>query len=433
MTLNFRRFLFVLFVIIFALAGIVIVYYTKGYRIDFSNFSVVKTGGVYIEANVSGFQINLGDEIYQDQSNIFKKSTLISNVIPKKYALVIKKDGYYDYEKNIEVLPSQVVRLLNVLLVPKEIQPSFSQENILGNSIVAASGNGKILTLDSKKGTYYVYDFSSDPASFVNVSSKISALTSQKILSIWFNPQKDGTFIIKTSKGLYQVDINGKTFTSIQIGTIGQVKIDGNNLYAVVQNVPQKTSKIPSTSSVAPSKITTYDLVLNSQASEFQLPFSSSQITDIGIGNGIITVLLSDGALYAYDSSGSQLYQIAHSAQKMLFSQDKTKLFFQDMDGKTFIYTFDDEQTTLDVPKNTSVRLKLVDTGHISNIWWYPDSFHLILQYPDKITVSEVTQQNPNENFTITDTTGNAFYSAEEKTLYILDSGVITLLDISKI
>ena len=304
------------------------------------------------------------------------------------------------------MLPSQVVRLLNVLLVPKEIQPFFSQENISGSSIVTASGNGKILILDSKKNVYYLYDFSSRPASPVNISSKIGALTSQKISSIWFYPQRDNTFVIKTLKGLYRADIGAKTFVSIQSGTIGQVEIDGNNLYAIVQNPASKTIKTSLAPQTAPSKITTYDLALNSQASEFQLPFDNSQIIDIGIGNGLTTILLSNGALYAYDSSGEQLYQIAHSAQRMVFSDDKSKLFFQDKDGKTFVYPFDDEQAVLDAPKNTSIRLRLVDTGHIANIWWYPDSFHLILQYPDKITVSEVTQKNPNENFPLTQCLG---------------------------
>lgn len=433
MTLNFRRFLFISFVIIFTLAGIVVIYYTKGYRIDFSNFSVTKTGGVYIEANVSGFQIELGGKIYQDQSGLFKKSTLISNVIPKKYVVAIKKDGYYDYEKNIEVLPSQVVRLFNVLLVPKEIRSSFSQENISGNSMAAVSGDGKMLTLDSKKSIYYLYDFSSRPASPTNISSKIATLTSQKISSIWFYPQRDNTFIIKTLKGLYRTDISAKTFALIQSGIVGQVKIDGNNLYVIAQNQLPKTTKTLSTSSTVMSKLTTYDLVLNSQVSELQLPFDSSQIIDIEIGNGLTTILLSNGALYAYDSSGKQLYQIAHSAQRMIFSDDKSKLLFQDKDGKTFVYPFNDEQSVLDVPKNTSVRLKLVDTGHIVNVWWYPDSFHLILQYPDKITVSEVTQKNPNENFPIVSTSGNALYSFQEKILYVLDGGVLTFLDISKI
>ncbi len=431
MSLNFRRFLFALFVIIFIVAGTIIIYYTKGYRVDFSNFSIVKTGGVYIESNVSGFQIDLGKTTYNDQSGLFKKSTLISGILPKKYSLTIKKNGYNDYEKNIEVFPSQVFRLFNVLLVPKTITPYSSTTNISGDFIVDALSN-KVITLNKDKNIYYLYDFSSASAtsSPINITSKISQILKQKITSIRLNPQKDNDFIIKTAKGLYQVDLTAKNSSLIQSGNVDLVNIQNNNLYALVENVIPKKS-INSTSS--PSKIITYDLSLNSKVSEFNLPYNASSVVQFEPINNIIMILLSDGSLYAYDFSGNQLYQVAHSARMFSVSDDKNKIFFQDMDGKSFVYTFDNEKQFLDAPQNISIGLKLVDALHVNQVWWYPDSFHLILEYPDKITIAEVTQKNPNESFSLVNSFDNAFYSSSDKILYTIKSGVIYLWDISKI
>ncbi len=433
MSLNFRRFLFVLFVIIFAVAGTIIIYYTKGYRVDFSNFSIVKTGGVYIESNVAGFQIDLGKNVYNDQSGLFKKSTLISGILPKKYILTIKKDGYNDYEKNIEVLPSQVFRLFNVLLVPKTITPYFSATNILGDSIVDTSGR-KIITFDKEKNIYYLYDFSSMSAtssSPINITSKISPIIKQKIVSVWFNPQKDNTFIVQTAKGLYQIDLTAKIASPIQIGKIDSVSIQNNNLYALLENpIPKKSLN---TTSSPPSKIITYDLSLNSKVLEFNLPYGASSIVKFAPINNVVILLLSDGALYAYDFSGNQLYQIAHSAKMFSVSDDKNKIFFQDKDGKSFVYTFDDEKQFLDASQNISIGLKLIDTLNIDQVWWYPDSFHLILEYPNKITVAEVTQKNPNENFTLVNSFDEAFYSSTNKILYTIKSGTLNFWDISKI
>jgi len=428
MTLTSRRILFAFFVAAFVIAGVIVIYYTRGYRFDLSTFSITKTGAVYVEAQQSGIEILLGKNIYSDKSGLLKKGTLISNVIPKKYTLTIKKDGYFDYQKNIEVLPSQVTRIFNIYLVPKEIKPSLALKNLKGDVIIDVSSDGRMLAQDTQKGTYYLYNLSDNPVSPINFSSKISALTRQKILAVWFYPQTD-TFIIKTQKGVYRTDLNAKTVTAIQEGAIGAVEIDGNNLYAVIQNQTVKTKTSPA-SSVALSKISVFDLVLNSKVSEFSLPYESSQIKAVDVAGGLTSLLLSDGSLYLYDSSGKQTLQIAHSAKRMAVSDDKSKIFFQDNDGKTFVYLFNEELMTLDAGKDSTLRLMLVDTAHIENAWWFPDSFHLLLQYPDKITLAEVTSKDPNENFLILNSQqGNAFYSPARKTFYVLNTGNLTGID----
>jgi len=411
----------------FVIAGVIVIYYTRGYRFDLSTFSITKTGAVYVEAQQSGIEIFLGKNVYSDNSGLLKKGTLISNVIPKKYTLIIKKDGYLDYQKNIEVLPSQVARILNVYLVPKEIKPSLVLKNLKGDAIVDVSSDGRMLVQDTQKGTYYLYNLSDSPVSPIDFSSKMSALTRQKILAAWFYPQTD-VFIIKTQKGVYQADFNAKTVTAIQEGVIGAVEIDGNNLYAVIQNQTVRT-KISPASPVAPSKISVFDLVLNSKVSEFSLPYQSSQIKAIDAISGSTAILLSNGSLYLYDSSGKQTLQIAHSAQKMAVSDDKSKIFFQDNDGKTFVYLLDEELMTLDTKKDSTLRLMLVDAAHIESVWWFSDSFHLLLQYPDKITLAEVTSKDPNENFLILNSQGNVFYSPARKTLYVLNAGNLTGID----
>jgi hypothetical protein len=427
MTLTNRRILFILFVMIFIVAGIALIYYTRGYRFDFSTYSITKTGAVYIEASQREIQIYLGKNAYPDKSGILKKGTLISNVIPKKYNLVIKKDGYYDYQKNIEVLPSQVVQIINVYLIPKKITPSPISKSVKGDAIIDVSADGRMLVSDSLKGIYYLYDLSDESPVATNFSSKLSALTRQKISAVWFYPQTDA-FIIKTSKGLYKADIPAKTISAIQEGTIGTVRIDGNNLYAVIQNPPVKTKTSPASSS-APSKISVFDLVLGSKISEFSLPFQTDQIKTLDVSNDSVAMLLSNGSIFLYDLAGKQTAQIAHSARKASVSEDNSKLFFQDSDGKVFVYLFNEEFVPLGAAKNSTLRLMLVNSAHIENVWWFTDSFHILVQYPDKIMLAEITSKDPNEHFPITASLKNVFYSPLTKTLYTLDGGELEGID----
>lgn len=431
MSLRHRRFLLIIFIFLFLIIGAGVIYYTQGYRIDFSNFSITKTGAVSVEANVTGFTISIGKETYQDKSGLFKNSTLISNVIPGKYRILIKKDGYFDYEKNVDVLPSQVVRLLNVHMVPAVSTSTVILNGVKGNGIVDVDQSNNVLTYDSAKSTYYLYDLSSPSTAGINMNQKIAGLTKQKATSLWFYPQTDNTFITLTSKGLYKMDMTAKTMTAIQEGAVSDVRIDGNNIYMIVSN--PGTKPIAPASSVAPSRIVIFDLVLGSKITEFMLPFQASQIADLDAGNNLVSLLLTNGSLYLYDNSGKQISQIAHLARRMAVSDDKTKVYFQDTDGKTFVYLLDEELIALDSKQYSTLKLQLVDASHITGIYWYPDSFHLMLVYPDQIYLAEVTSKDPNNRFPIIKMSGVDFYSQNNKMIYNLDAGILSTLDITKI
>lgn len=425
MSLSFRRILFGIFIVLFVLIGVGAIYYSQGYRFDFSTLSIQKTGAIYVEAFPKDVKIYIGNTLYQDKSGILQGGTLISNVIPKRYRVIIKKDGYLDYEKNVEVFPSQVVRLLNIRLIPQDIKSLLGTDGIKGMSVIDVSDDGKVLTLDQKTNIFYSVDFSQTPILQTNISQKISLLTKQKIGQILFYPQTDTSFIIATAKGVYKANTNAKTLSSIQDGSASIIRSERNNLY-VLMPTPPISPKISSTS----TQLEIIDLVLNNKISEVKLPLISSSIKDFRIGNDVVALLLNNGALWLYDYSGKPVVQIAHSAKQIEFSEDKTKLMYQDKDGKIFAYLMEDELVSLDSKKGQAVRLSIIDSQKIQNIWWFPDSFHLMLQYPDKIVLAEVTSKEPNNHFLISPYRGSAYYDSASKKLYFLENGILTLYDI---
>lgn len=65
-------------------------------------------------------------EIYLDGKLVKKtdflfSSTLLENLLPKKYLLEIKKDGFHPWRKNLEVKEKEVIEVGHVILFPKKI------------------------------------------------------------------------------------------------------------------------------------------------------------------------------------------------------------------------------------------------------------------------------------------------------------------------
>ncbi len=95
------------------------------------------TGGIYIKALPQGTDIII-DSTIKNKTGLFFNSVFVQDLLPKKHSVLIKKDGYYDYKKNLEVKGNEVTKLENVILFKKSIifeivtdktQSPFEQQN----------------------------------------------------------------------------------------------------------------------------------------------------------------------------------------------------------------------------------------------------------------------------------------------------------------
>jgi hypothetical protein len=389
MNARFRKRLFIFFVSVFCIGGILVVAYSQGFRVDIGGFAVVKVGGVYIDSTPRDVEVYLSGQVRQDSSGILRSGIFIANVLPKRYRLQLIKDGYHDYEKNIEVQPGTVVRLLNILLVPKTLTPSRVREDLSGDTFVAVSGTS-ILTQDSTKGTYYLESIEGVQA-LVNLTSRAATFFRQKIINVIPNPTQPKILIAQTKSGLYRIDIERNDAVSIAKSAVGDVFTKGSNLYFTA---PSATST--SLTGTASATLEVFDLALNRLASSYNLPFEQNQIASLdALTESFFAILLDNGALWLYDASNQQMNQIAHSAQSVSFSPDKKKVLFQDKNGQVFIYFLADDGDVLDKGAGQTVRLGLVNAARITHIVWFKDSYHLLVHYPDKITFAEISSLEP--------------------------------------
>lgn len=120
MTLKTRLILLAVLVVLFLTVAPYLVFYSLGYRVDFDNQKIVSTGGIYVRALPQPLEVLVDGKI-ASATGIFNSAVFVQNLLPKEHDVLIRKVGYYDYQKNLPVKEKEVTKLENVTLFSKSI------------------------------------------------------------------------------------------------------------------------------------------------------------------------------------------------------------------------------------------------------------------------------------------------------------------------
>jgi len=119
-----RKFLFLFFLFLFLTFGPIVLFYSLGYRFDFEKKKITKTGGIFVKALPKEVEVSIDNKI-KKKTDPFFGSVLIENLLPKKYKVRVEKEGYFPWEKELEVKEEMVTEVKNLILFPKNL--NFSQ------------------------------------------------------------------------------------------------------------------------------------------------------------------------------------------------------------------------------------------------------------------------------------------------------------------
>ncbi|MBI5045762.1 MAG: hypothetical protein HZC14_02035 [Candidatus Niyogibacteria bacterium] len=111
-----KKIWFLLSVLAFLTLTPLILLYTGGYRFS-DNWSLAKTGGIYIYSPISGSEIFLNN-VFQKQTNILQSGVFIQNLKPKTYSTLVAKEGYWPWQKQLTV-EQQLVTEARAFLIPQ--------------------------------------------------------------------------------------------------------------------------------------------------------------------------------------------------------------------------------------------------------------------------------------------------------------------------
>lgn len=124
-----RRVYFYILSVIFLIAIPVVILYTSGYRLG-PKFTLVETGGMYIYSPEAGSSIYI-DSKKERETGTFQKDWFVQDVSPGTYTVLIVKDGFWPWMKEVTVEERKVAEAIAFLVSTKpemEIIPEILEE-----------------------------------------------------------------------------------------------------------------------------------------------------------------------------------------------------------------------------------------------------------------------------------------------------------------
>jgi len=120
MTKKTRTILFLIFLFLFLLIAPSAIFYSQGYRLDFENKKLTQTGGFFLNAEPKQVEIYIDGKLAK-KTDFFFGSALVENLLPKRYKIEVKKEGYLSWEKKLEIREKEVTEVKNLVLFPKNL------------------------------------------------------------------------------------------------------------------------------------------------------------------------------------------------------------------------------------------------------------------------------------------------------------------------
>ncbi len=184
MTLKFRRFLYIFFILIFIILTPILWLYAAGYKLG-NGFMIKKTGILIIDSKPAGAKIYLNgepqqlflDKLFGQKQNIVKSPAKIKNLLPGEYNVRLELDNYWPWQKKLEVHSGESTFAEDIILFKKDLpvlleNGHFSRLSLSPSSKYALStGKLDISLFDLDEDTSRKYPIASSSQSGIFASS----------------------------------------------------------------------------------------------------------------------------------------------------------------------------------------------------------------------------------------------------------------------
>ncbi len=165
MTPRQRNFFFFFFFFLFLIVSPSLILFSLGYRIDFKRKKIAQTGGIFVKAVPKEVEVFVDGKFVAKTDPLFG-SVLIENLLPGKHKVKVEKEGFFPWEKELEVKEKQVTEIKNLVLFPKNLKfwPLFQNIKSFwlspdGKKLILKEGTNenwslKLLSLEKKVKTH---------------------------------------------------------------------------------------------------------------------------------------------------------------------------------------------------------------------------------------------------------------------------------------
>ena len=439
MTKKQKSLLFFTLLLVFSIVAPTVIFYSQGYRFDWQNKKLTKTGGIFLKIKPSGAAVYLNHILYK-KTNLIFDSLLIDNLPPKKYHILIRKDDYQDWEKELSVSEMLVTEAKNIRLFAKHYPPKLIAQQV-DKVFIAPNKKDFIVERQENENNWslWLFDsFSRQEKKLISLSDLlltssdkriknfqlkeiISSKDSQKmiivlednhqslhyflldinynnrfvelpldnceVIKIFFNPQNESQIIVwtkrtvkgKSKEGLMFFDQNFKTHPiNLFISDIKLLDITpfNNSIYILTNNgIIYKTSFVDSS------------LVLNSVLNLQPKNINPQKRYRIFIFDPQNVFLTEDNTLYYLDPKNYKFRLVMKQVDKFSLSPNNDILAFSSQNNIFLFYL-------KDYPSQPKAfrweRIRLLNSGsEIFQLDWF-DPFHIIYSNESGIYIAEI-------------------------------------------
>jgi len=451
MTKRTRTILFSICALLFLIFAPLIIFYCQGYRFDFDSKKIVQTGGLYFKIWPKRAKIYLNGKLKKKTDFLFG-SALIEDLLPKKYDIEIKKEGYHSWKKTLEINEKKVTESKNIYLVPEN--PIFNDlvENV--DSFWVSPDGRKITWKETKENSWALKIFEPErelKTHLINEEDlKEENKTSVEILDLKFSPNlerlllkikrgKETEYLIADIEGgstnLIWLDFLGKDIKEIYFHPNSQQKIflnTANDLFEVDLITKEKSRVL---NDLIAHQIYNRDIFFISDdgflfrtnlSGEIQerlnsepFPLDDKSRCRLQLkGSGVF--LLENDVVYSLDKESEKFEKLLSGIKNFEISPDNKKIFFSS-DHEIWILFL---EKTVDQPqKSAGERMFLTRfSKNITNPFWWT-SHYLIFNVEGEIKIAEIDDR---DRINIVDLTNfresKIFFNRVDKKLYILSA-----------
>ena len=422
MTLRYRRIIYLVFIAVFLIIAPIITLYSTGYRYNFKKNKIEKTGILNIDSQPRGALIYLNGQ-YQN-----KTPARFTNLLPDRYQVKVEKDGYYPWQKDLEVKSNLTTFAKDIVLFKQNLPVNIVAGEI--NIFEISPNQGKII--------YSLTNQNTEELRLINLKNQSDSLIQQlnnrsynQLEFVGWSPSQNKA-LLKEVIGdfnqylivdavtleikelfdvtrlnfsqvnwpdstdnylyglrqavLYQIDLANNSSRTLLSANIDNFQIKGEEIYLITKIGSQA---FLDKTSLQNQKISEIERIKLPSPSEYTLqPSNPGNLVLLDKKNNDLFIITAD-SFAAQDISQNIILQ--DKAKKIVWSKDfKIILYYTDFEISTF--NFEKKQ------KNLVTRYGEI----IDQALWYPDNKYVIYRLKNSIRAIEAESDESKNDLELT-------------------------------
>lgn len=390
--------------IVFFIITPYIVLYSLGYRVDIKKLRVFATGGIYIKALPQGAVIAIDSKI-NNATSFFSPTVFEQNLLPGAHAIYIKKDGYYDYQKNLIVTENEVTKLEHVSLIKQHI-PFVLLEDTANNFYISPNEKQALLVKNSnQKIGFETVNLATGqkqnlPANITITGNPSTSLRTRKISDVTWSGDSNKALInaqgnyfllepflsppkitpLPLLYGLKQVSFNPQNPDQIFYTKTKNLYVSGQITPVIKSVVAYQVSNNTITYLSYDGFMYTADMAGNikSQINSTAFPMNSNNLYKV-LGNLPVLSLKENDTIFLLNKNSGSFENFYSPATNVLASPDGQKILYQN--DREMLYSL----TSLPFDKVFLNRF----SEKISDIYWL-GSDYIVFTLGGHVVISEI-------------------------------------------